>query len=394
MASSTTVAPFTTDDPIHQRAFDPPRPVIDPPAGSVRLNYGMTIGVERTPAGRLWVCWVGGADGEEGFFVLACSDDDGATWSPPRLVIEPHDPALGVARRTLVGALWRDPQGRLWLFFDQSLGYFDGRGGIWCICCDAPDAARPEWSAPRRIWHGTVLNKPIIAHDGTWLLPASLWDRRQIWGRFDGCFPELDPLRGAHVLASSDQGATWHDRGHVVLPYPQFDEHQLIERRDGSLWLTGRTARGLYEATSHDGGRTWSPATPSPIGNVVQPATWNVHGGNSSRHHLSRLRSGRLLLIKHGAAIDTSPAQRSHLCAFLSADDGVTWQGSLMLDERAEVSYPDVTQAADGTIYATWDRNRATDGEILLGRFTEADILAGQMITPQSRLRQVVRRSE
>lgn len=388
------MTPITTDDPIHQRALDLPRPITNPPAGSVRLDYGMTIGLERTRSGRLWACWVGGADGEEGFFVLASSDDDGATWSAPRLVIDPHDAALGVARRTLVGALWTDPHGRLWLFFDQSLGYFDGRGGVWSIRCDDPDGEHPTWSEPRRIWHGATLNKPIIARDGTWLLPISLWGRCHIWGRFDGCFPELDPLRGAHVFASRDEGETWEDRGFVALPFPQFDEHQLIERRDGSLWLTGRTAKGMYESSSPDGGRTWSAPAPSAIRQVVQPATWCVHGGNSSRHHLSRLRSGRLLLIKHGAAIDVAPGLRSHLCAFLSEDDGLTWRGSLMLDERQEVSYPDATQAADGTIYASWDRNRATDGEILLGRFTEDDILAGTLIAPGSRLRSLIRRSE
>lgn len=374
-------------------ALVPPPLRVDPAPGSVDLSYGMTIGIERSAGGRLWACWVGGGDGPPGFFVLASSDDDGATWSPPRLVVDPHDPALGVPRRALVGCLWRDPHDRLWLFVDQSLGYFDGRAGIWAIRCDDPDAARPAWSAPRRIWHGCCLNKPIVARDGTWLMPASLWDRRQQWGGFEAASRELDPLRGAHVLASDDQGATWRDRGHVVLPHPQFDEHQLIERRDGSLWLTGRTAIGLHESISRDGGRTWSAPAPSPIRQVVQPADWCAVGGNSSRHHLSRLRSGRLLLIKHGARIGDAPATRSHLCAFLSDDDGASWRGGLMLDAREAVSYPDATQAPDGAIYATWDRERATLGEILMARFREEDVLAGACASPGSATGMAIRRS-
>jgi len=39
---------------------------------------------------------------------------------------------------------WTDPLGRLWCFFDQSLGYFDGRCGDWFIRCDDPDAAEPQ----------------------------------------------------------------------------------------------------------------------------------------------------------------------------------------------------------------------------------------------------------
>src|SRR5258706_14669843 len=85
----------------------------------------MIIGIERTPKGRLWACWVGNGDSPNGFFMLATSDDDGAKWSKPRVVIDPTDPPNSPQRRSLVGTLWTDPLGRLWLFFDQSLGYFD-----------------------------------------------------------------------------------------------------------------------------------------------------------------------------------------------------------------------------------------------------------------------------
>jgi hypothetical protein len=42
------------------------------------------------------------------------------------------------------------------------------------------------------------------------------------------------------------------------------------------------------------------------------------------------------------------------------------------------VSYPDATQAPDGTIHASWDRDRTTLGEILMARFREDDVLAGR----------------
>jgi hypothetical protein len=63
-----------------------------------------------------------------------------------------------------------------------------------------------------------------------------------------------------------------------------------------------------------------------------------------------------------------------------------------MLDERSGISYPDGVQAPDGTLYISYDRNRATDGEILLARFTEADILARQVTSPKSKLKMLISR--
>ena len=39
----------------------------------------MIIGMDRTPKGRIWGCWTGTGDKADGYFLLATSDDDGAT---------------------------------------------------------------------------------------------------------------------------------------------------------------------------------------------------------------------------------------------------------------------------------------------------------------------------
>ena len=153
----------------------------------------------------------------------------------------------------------------------------------------------------------------------------------------------------------------------------------LVERRDGSIWMVARTATGLMESTSADGGVTWSEPVPSAIAHP------------NARFHLRRLASGRLLLIKHGDRIDEHQG-RKQLSGWLSDDDGRHWRGGLVLDERAGISYPDGFQAADGTIFISYDRNRATDGEILLARFTEADLLAGRIVTADSRLKLLISR--
>lgn len=343
-----------------------------------RLDYGMTIGIARTPDGRLWACWVAGGDSPDAFFVLASSDDDGETWSSPRVVLDSHEDGLGAKRSILVGNLWTDPKGRLWLIFDQSMDMFDGRAGVWATVCDNPDDDAPSWSEPRRIWHGVTLNKPTVVSTGEWMLPISL-DQRPGFREFKGCFRELDPLRGANVFVSNDEGATWKRRGVRTFPNPDWHEHVVVERNDKSLWMLARTRNGIKESRSTDAGRSWSEPVDS---NIKHPV---------ARFHIRRLASNRLLLVKHGTTIDSHKG-RSRLTAWLSDDDGKTWQGGLMLDERTGVSYPDGFQAPDGAIYISWDRNRSTDGEILMARFTEEDILARAFLGPKSRTKMLISR--
>lgn len=324
----------------------------------------MIIGIERTPKGRLWACWVGNGDNPNGFFMLATSDDGGTKWSKPRVVIDPTDPPNAPQRRALVGNLWTDPTGKLWLFFDQSLGYFDGRDGDWYITCDNPDADEPVWSKPTRFADGCTLNKPTVLSNGDWLLPVALWTRDRIGpASLKEAHHELDDIRMANVFASTDHGKTWTRRGGVAFPGTDFDEHMIVELRDGRLWMLARTKKGISESFSTDKGATWSEPQASAIQNP------------SARFFIRRLASGNLLLVKNGP-IEARLPRRSSLTAFLSSDDGKTWGKGLLLDDRAQVSYPDGVQAPDGTIYLSYDWNRHTDAEILLAKFREEDIAA------------------
>ncbi len=341
-----------------------------------RLDYAMTIGIERTPKGRIWACWVGGGDNDDAFFVLNWSDNDGKSWSKPKMVIDPHDPKLEFKRNALVGCLWQDPKGRLWVFFSQSMKQFDGRAGNWYTICEDPDAIAPKWSEPVRMGYGMSLNKPIVLSDGTWMAHISLWDEGKIHAPFKDVYPDLDSLRMAHVFTSGDLGKTWTRRGGIRFPKPMFDEHHVVERKDGTLWMTARTGDGMWESTSADKGATWS-----------QPARYMEH--ISARHHMRRLQSGRILLVRHGDITERTKF-RSKLTAYLSEDEGKTWIGGLMLDERRGISYPDGFQAPDGSIYISYDRNRDWDGEILMAKFTEEDILAKRLVSKKSKLKVLI----
>jgi predicted neuraminidase len=324
----------------------------------------MIIGMDRTPKGRIWGCWTGTGDKKDGYFLLATSDDNGTTWSKPRLAVgartEPEQKLSGA----LVGNLWSDQKGRLWLFFDQQLGDPQGRITNWFIRCDDPDAAEPQWSEPVQFAEGCTLNKPTVLKNGDWLLPVSDWQKKT-----------------ARVFASIDEGASWRERGSLQFPDWEFDEHMTVELRDGRLWMLARTSGQPFESFSSDQGRTWSEAR--------QAAT--VQNINA-RFFLRRLKSGRILLVKNGPPTERL-AKRSHMSAYLSEDDGQTWKGGLLLDERSSVSYPDGFESPDGLIHILYDWNRHTDAEILLAKFREEDVLAGEIVSRDAKLRMLANKA-
>lgn len=317
-------------------------------------NWQGIPGIERAANGRLWATWYTGGRTEDpnNHVVLVTSEDGGDSWSEPVLVIDP--PAADV--RTSDPVLWHDPQGRLWLFWMQTnhcAQTFDGRGGVWAIRTDDATVAKPSWTEPRRIANGIMMNKPTVLASGDWLLPAAIWSHAEYRLSLpDEAYP--------NVIRSQDNGDTFECIGHAEVPLRGPDEHMIVERRDGTLWMLVRRQDGIGEAISTDGGHTWQS---SP--EVVLP-------GPNSRFHIRRLQSGRLLLINHHEFTG-----RSHLTAFLSDDDGLTWPHHLLLDERDQVSYPDAVEGPAGELHVIYDRRRTGEGDILLQRLTEQDILKG-----------------
>lgn len=345
----------------------------EPYADSARLFQGIP-GLERAPGGRLWATWYSGGvtEGPENYVVLVTSTDDGQTWSAPELVIDPPGNV-----RAFDPCLWLDPRGRLWLFYAQSYSWYDGRAGVWAMVTEQPDAAHPVWSAPERLCDGIMMNKPIATEQGDWLLPAAVWGF-SARGLMDQEF-RRSPLSfpATNVVASVDHGALWELRGQAHVPQRACDEHMLVERRDGSLWMLVRTSYGIGESFSTDGGATWTPgAKAATVGHI--PA---------ARFFIRRLHSGRLLLVKHDPPNGRS---RSHLTAFLSDDDGQTWRGGLQLDARDGVSYPDGCQANDGRIYLVYDYQRTRERQILMAVFTEDDVLDQRFSSPGARDRALI----
>ena len=353
------------------------RPVPDHLTASAR-NFDSAPSVTVSPGGRLWIAWHSGGttEGEDNAVLVATSGDGGKTWSEPLFAIDAPGPL-----RALDPGLWTDPDGRVWLFYGQVYSYWDGRCGVWATHPLDPEAADTEWTTPVRLCDGFMKNKPIVDSQGRWLLPVEFMKLDPTKGNLGNWSPMTDEhahpmpeMRAANVFVSTDKGAAVSFLGQSAIPTAQMDcmENMVVERGNGTLWMLSRTTYGIGEATSSDGGTTWTGTTASTIKNP------------NSRFFIGRLRSGCLLLVKNGP-VDVK-TDRRQIMAYVSNDDGATWTGGLTLDARENVSYPDAAQDGDGFIHVVHDHDRTQTRQIVHHRFTEADVRAGHLVSAGSRL--------
>lgn len=348
--------------------------------------------IERTKKGRLFCTFYSGKTTETlgNFCPLIYSDDDGKTWTEP--IATAYD---GEMSRCFDPVLWIDPLGRLWFIWDRA-----PKLGVYASICEDPDAEILRWSEEFYIGKYNMICKPTVLSSGEWLFPIAVWDIGAVCIWFNGTvgyttdhyednYEEFlrynRQYSGANVYVTSDNGKSFRFLGGCsCLNARIFEEHMVYEQKDGVLVMLMRTLYGIARSYSYDRGSNWTPAENSGI------------PGPCSRFHVRRLRSGRLLLVNHHEF-----SGRNNLTAFLSEDDGKTWPYRLLLDERNEVSYPDMAESEDGYLYIIYDRDRgalrrslaeaeSAAREILLAKITEEDIMAGEIVSSKSFLKQIV----
>lgn len=336
-------------------------------------------GIALSPGGRLWVTFKTGDIGEDedNCTVVVTSGDGGETWSGPVLAVDIDGPV-----RTNDPGIWTDPEERVTLMFGQVHGFWDGRGGLWTMTAEDGEKEDTRWSRPVRLGDGYTKNKPFVTRDGKWIyliehMGPKGWRGREAKGApiaSEHWFPR-PKLDHASLFVSEDQGRTLSYYGQSLIPTHErtFQEHMIVEKKDGTWWMLGRINSGVGEAFSKDQGRTWTAMAPA-----------KGIKGPSSRIFFRRLQSGNLLLIKNGYGID-EPSGRTHMTAFLSEDDGATWPHRLLLDERA-TSYPDADQGKDGTLHIVHDFERTGAKVVCYHRITEDDIKAGKPVGESSKL--------
>lgn len=327
--------------------------------------------VEVTKKGRVFLTFYSGGTREEiGNFVLLVRSDDGKTFGDPIAA------CYADGYRCYDPCLWIDPLGRLWFTWSRC-----PEDGVFAAICDDPDAEELVFGEEFFVGNNVMMNKPTVLSTGEWLFPIAVWNEnvRSLPEQFDS---PITP-KGSFAYVTTDCGKTFRKLGYADVKDRSFDEHQFLELKNGVVRCFVRTRHGIGAADSYDGGRHWGTGFDTG------------YGGPSSRFHIRRLPSGRVLLINH-----YDFHGRNNLTAMLSEDDGKTFPYRLLLDERRPVAYPDAALDSDGMIHITYDRERGAflhsfqevmsqAREILTAKISEEDILAGRLVDPESYLKNV-----
>ena len=304
---------------------------------------------------RLWASLFSGGTHEPTIYNYTTyyfSDDDGESWTLAFVVdflgskeddSRCFDPSI------------KFYNGKLYIYWNQT-GEAQYTNKVCCAIVNNPgieinqmsDIDNFEVGAPFFCSRGIKMNKPIILTTGEWLYAAH------------------DPAAISYVeiYSSLDNGLNWSLKGRSKVDNVLFvTESTLVQIDDEGkeLVLYSRTDISYYQAVSysHDGGATW---TVSEDEGRICP---------NSRQFAYRLASGNILFAHH-----YNSYSRENMFVGLSTNGCQSYDHNLILDVRNGTSYPDITQAEDGSIYVTWDYDRYGMKQVLFAKLNEQDLLA------------------
>ncbi|UCH33587.1 MAG: exo-alpha-sialidase [Armatimonadota bacterium] len=274
------------------------------------------------------------------------SEDNGASFGEPQKLFDfPSDRgSFGI------GAALLSAQGTVHLFGLDYYGFdFNDRSKSKSYLWHARSRdGGKHWEPVQKVDFGLeytgASNNAFELKSGRIIAPVSGLSDRRI-----GPWVSLAPY-------SDDDGATWNPpRQQITINTGAVNWYESgaaepvgIELNDGRVWLLPRSQDGYqWQTFSEDGGLTWSPPQHTRF------------VSNQSAMAAIRLRDGRLMLFWNNCGaeglgeIGWGHAERAVMAAAVSRDEGKTWAGYREVGRvttNAQVSYPYVTQAADGRV--------------------------------------------
>lgn len=318
------VRPAMAAEPVITRVFGP-----DTPTGPYKHPACLT----ELSNGDLYLVYYGG-EGEyaRDTTVFGSRRARGSsTWSRPVPIA--HDPFRSVGN----GVIWQAPDDVVWLFYVVRFGETCGTSRIQAKV--SRDLAH-TWSDafPVALEAGMMVrNRPIVLHDGSYLLPVYFEDGADT--------ERVGPASTSRFLRFDPKAQVWAPLGEVRSAKGNI-QPAVVELEPGHLVIYARRGGGygpttdgwLVRAESRDGGRTWTEGRDSRFPNP-----------NSAVDFL-KLKSGALLLVYNDHMWKRTPLM---LALSLDGDRTYPHKRALVSGDNS-YAYPIALQAADGRIHLVY----------------------------------------
>lgn len=277
------------------------------------------------PNGQLLAAWFGGRREGDQSVAIWGARRAGAAWSQPEELAREQ----GVACWNPV--LFRDRGDKIWLFYKVGTSPQTWTG-VYRTLTHGKNWSEATYLPAGLL--GPIKNKPIILANGD-ILAGTSFESYQAWASW--------------VEISLDQGRTWKKYGPITFPGTNYGiiQPSVWEVKPGQLKMLVRATKQIgfiCEATSDDGGRTWSPARRTALPNP------------NSGLDAVKMHNGTVALVYNHTANGRSP-----LNIAFSRDDGSTWSAPWVLEDGpGEYSYPAIIQTSDRLLHITytWRRQR------------------------------------
>jgi Neuraminidase (sialidase) len=356
LAASSAAAAWTILPSRTGRAAAPAAEILETKVISLdRRFYSGWPTVCRRASGQLVVTCSGGREAHVcpfGRVEMITSDDDGATWTWPRTLLDgPIDDRDSGCLETAKGSLlvttftslayepalakanqdkkWEAEKLARWNAVNDRLPPEARKKdlGVWMIrSTDGGVTWSERYDALVNSPHG-----PIQLADG-----RLLYAGKDLWR----------PGERVGVCESTDDGQTWRWLADITPrdgdKHTEYHELHAVETDDGRIVVQVRNhnannSRETLQCESKDGGKTWT-----------KPAAIGVWGLPS---HLLKLRDGRLLMsYGHRRAPLGNQAR-------VSSDHGRTWSEPIVISGdgiTGDLGYPSTVELADGTLLTVW----------------------------------------